>query len=123
MALRPRVSPCKSSQLLVRPQTPRPIDLGLNHPPCKNLAASNVYYQLGTLAFNMLQAMKLLYLPDEHQPKRARTIIHHLLLIPVEIKRHARQLKVVCFVAAGWIEWWRDFLYELVPKYRLLGCT
>jgi hypothetical protein len=99
------------------------IDLGLHHPPCKRLAANNVYYQLGTLAFNMLQAMKLLYLPDEHQPKRVRTIIHHLLLIPVEIKRHARQMKAVCFVAAGWIEWWRDFLHELVPKYRLLGST
>jgi hypothetical protein len=99
------------------------IDLGLHHPPCKSLAANNVYYQLGMLAFNMLQAMKLLYLPDEHQPKRVRTIIHHLLLIPVEIKRHARQLKAVCFVAAGWIQWWRDFLHELVPAYRLLGCT
>ena len=71
----------------------------------------------------MLQAMKLLYLPDEHQPKRVRTIIHHLLLLPVEIKRHARQLKAVCFVAAGWFQWRRDFLYELVPAYRLLGCT
>lgn len=99
------------------------IDLGLHHPPCKSLAANNVYYQLGTLAFNMLQAMKLLYLPEEHQPKRVRTIIHHLLLIPVEIKRHARQLKAVCFVPAGWIQWWKSFLAELVPKYRLLDST
>ena len=99
------------------------IDLGLHHPPCMKLSANNAYYLLGMLAFNMLQAMKLLYLPEEHQPKRIRTIIHHLLLIPVEIKRHARQLKAVCFVAAGWIAWWKDFLQELVPQYRLLDTT
>jgi hypothetical protein len=96
-------------------------DLGLHRPPCQNLAANNVYYLLGVLAFDILQAIKLLYLPEEHQPKRVRTLLHQLLLIPVEIKRHARQLKAVCFIGAGWIEWWKGFLSDLVPHYHLLG--
>jgi hypothetical protein len=96
-------------------------DLGLHRPPCQNLAANNVYYLLGVLAFDLLQAIKLLYLPEGHQPKRVRTLLHQLLLIPVETKRHARQLKAVCFIGAGWIEWWKGILRDLVPHYHLLG--
>lgn len=47
--------------------------------------------------------------------------MHQRLLIPVKIKRHARQLKAVCFVGAGWIEWWNGFLSDLVPHDHLLG--
>lgn len=96
-------------------------DLGLHHPPCQSLAANNVYYLIGVLAFDLLQALKLLYLPEDDQPKRVRTLLQHLLLMPIEIKRHARQLKAVCFIAAGWMEWWKGFLQDLVPHYRLVG--
>jgi len=50
-----------------------------------------------------------------------RTLIHHLLLIPVEIGRHARQIKASLYVPAGWVAWWRGFLAELLPKWRQLG--
>ena len=96
-------------------------DLGLHHPPCQSLAANNVYYLIGVLAFDLLQALKLLYLPEDDQPKRVRTLLQHLLLMPIEIKRHARQLKAVCFIAAGWMEWWKGFLSDLVPHYQLVG--
>lgn len=96
-------------------------DLGLHHPPCQSLAANNVYYLIGVLAFDLLQALKLLYLPVDDQPKRVRTLLQHLLLMPIEIKRHARQLKAVCFIAAGWMEWWKGFLQDLVPHYQLVG--
>ena len=96
-------------------------DLDLHHPPCLDLGANRVFYALGTLAYNFLQALKLIYLPAEHQPKRIRTLLHHLLLIPVEIKRHARQLKACLYIPAGWLVWWRGFLAELLPQCRQLG--
>ena len=62
---------------------------------------------LAVLAWNLLQALKLLHLPVEEAPKRMRTLLRHLLLIPVEVKRHARQLKACLYVPAGWVAWWR----------------
>ena len=96
-------------------------DMDLHHPPCQRLDANNCYYLLAALAFNALQALKLIYLPPEHHPKRIKTLIHHLLLIPVEIKRHARKLKAVFFAPAAWVDWWKGFLADLLPRCRLLG--
>ena len=42
-------------------------DMDLHHPPCKSLSANNAYYLLGALAYNLLQAVKVIYLPAEHQ--------------------------------------------------------
>jgi hypothetical protein len=88
-------------------------DMDLHHPPCKSLAANQVFYALGALAHNLLQAIKLLYLPDHEQPIRIRTLLHVLMLIPVTFKRHARQLKAVCCVNSRWLPWWRKFAHEL----------
>jgi hypothetical protein len=98
-------------------------DLDLHHPPCKSLTANRAFYALASLAYNVLQALKLLHLPVEDQPKRVRTLIRHLLLVPVEIKRHARQLKACLFVPAGWLAWWRGFLAEFLPQCRQLGAV
>ncbi len=46
--------------------------------PCKSLAANQVSYALGSLACNLLQAIKLLDLPDHEQPIRIRTLLHVL---------------------------------------------
>lgn len=96
-------------------------DLDLHHPPCHSLSANNAYYLLGALAYNLLQALKLVYLPPEHQPKRVRTLLHHLLLIPVEIRRHARSFKVLFYAPAGWVAWWKGLLQTLLPNCHLLG--
>ncbi len=96
-------------------------DFDLHHPPCMSLGANHAYYLLGALAYNLLQALKVIYLPVEHRPKRVSTLLHHLLLIPVEIKRHARKTKAVFFAPAGWLAWWRGFLAELLPRCRQLG--
>lgn len=40
------------------------------------------FYGLAGLAYNVLQALKLLHLPASKQPKRVRTLIRHLLLVP-----------------------------------------
>lgn len=88
-------------------------DLDMHHPPCKSLAANQAFYALGTLAHNLLQAIKLIHLPDHEQPIRIRTLLHVLMLIPVQFKRHARKLKAVCCVSSQWLPWWRTFAHEL----------
>ncbi len=96
-------------------------DMDLHHPPCKELKANRVFYAVATLAYNALMALKLIYLPEAEQPKRIKTLLRHLLLVPVELKRHARRLKACVFVPVGWVAWWRGFLAELLPQCRLLG--
>jgi hypothetical protein len=96
-------------------------DLDLHHPPCKNLNANRSFYTLAGLAWNLLQALKLLHMPVEEAPKRMRTRVRHLLLIPVELKRHARQIKACLYAPAGWVNWWRGFLQEFLPQCRVLG--
>jgi len=96
-------------------------DLDLHHPPCMNLNANRSFYTLAVLAWNLLQALKLLHLPAEEAPKRMRTLLRHLLLIPVELKRHARQLKACLYAPAGWVTWWRGLLDDLLPRCRVLG--
>ena len=96
-------------------------DLDLHHPPCQDLKANRVFYALATLAYNALMALKLIHLPEGEQPKRVRTLIRHWLLVPVELKRHARQLKACLYLPAGWIAWWRGFLAQWLPQCRQLG--
>lgn len=91
-------------------------DLDLHHPPCANLNANRSFYTLAGLAWNLLQALKLLHLPAEEAPKRMRTLLRLLLLIPVELKRHARGLKACLYAPAGWVVWWRGMLQELLPR-------
>jgi hypothetical protein len=95
-------------------------DLDLHHPPCSSLSANRVYYAIAGLAYNVLQALKLIWLPVTVQPQRVRTLLHHLLMIPVEIKRHARSLAACFYAPAGWLEWWRRFLADLLPRCRLI---
>ncbi|MCC7519520.1 MAG: hypothetical protein IT578_10085 [Verrucomicrobiae bacterium] len=39
----------------------------------------------------------------------------------MEIKRHARMMKVLFYAPSGWVEWWRGLLRQLLPKCRRLG--
>ncbi|MCU0772631.1 MAG: transposase [Verrucomicrobia bacterium] len=94
-------------------------DLDLHHPPCANLNANRSFYTLAVLAWNVMQALKLLHLPEGEAPKRMRTLLRHLLLIPVELKRHARSLKACVYAPAGWVAWWRGLLSELMPRCRV----
>lgn len=94
-------------------------DLDLHHPPCSSLAANRVYYALATLAYNILQALKLIWMPEEEHSYRIRTLIHRLLLIPVEIKRHARQVTACFYLPIHAVLWWRLFIDLLLPRCRL----
>jgi hypothetical protein len=87
--------------------------MDLHYTLSTSLAANEVFYALGSLAHNLLQAIKLIHLPDHEQPIRIRTLLHVLILIPVTFKRPAGQLKAVCCVNSRWLPWWRKFAHEL----------
>jgi hypothetical protein len=95
-------------------------DLDLHHPPCASLAANRVYYALATLAYNILQALKLIWMPADEQAHRVRKLVHRLLLIPVEIKRHARQVLACFYLPDHAASWWRQFIAQLLPRCQVL---
>src|SRR5260221_7746969 len=93
-------------------------DLDLHHPPCLEVIANQAFYAIATLAFNVLTALKVLDLPDEAQTWRVRTIIRHLLTVPVTVSSHARYRKATVCIAAGWLRWWRLFVDRWVLKRK-----
>jgi hypothetical protein len=93
-------------------------DLDLHHPPCEKLLANQAFYAIAMLAYNVLVGLRLLELPDEDQGLRVRSIIRHLLTVPVTVSRHARYVTATICIAAGWMKWWRLFLERWVPKRK-----
>lgn len=91
-------------------------DLDLHHPPCESLIANQMFYAIGILAHNLLAAFKALHLENEQQGWRPRTLIRHLLTLPVRISRHARYVRAWICVPAGWMRWFRLFRDEWIPK-------
>ncbi len=93
-------------------------DLDLHHPPCLSLKANQAFYALAAIAYNLLTALKLLELPDDAQTWRVRTIIRNLLTIPAVQVIHANRRVLKLCIPAGWIQWWRVFLGNFVPKRK-----
>lgn len=73
------------------------------------------------MAYNILGALKLLVLPERDLAKRPRTIMQRLLLIPMELKAHARQLKAVLYICAERLSAWRGIFEEWLPDHRLVA--
>lgn len=96
-------------------------DMDLHHPPCASLSANRVYYAMAGLAYNVLQALKLIWLPVTVQPQRVRTLLHHLLMVPVEIKRHARTITARFYAHVHWRQWWWKFFSDILPRCRLIN--
>lgn len=93
-------------------------DLDLHHPPCQELVANQMFYALATLAFNLLMALRVMELPDDAQGWRVRTIIRHLLTVPVSVSRHARYARAWLCVPRGWLRWWRLYVQAWLPKRK-----
>jgi len=93
-------------------------DLDLHHPPCLELVANQAFYAIATLAYNLLAALRVLELPEEAQGWRVRTIIRHLLTVPVTVSRHARYERAKICIPAGWLKWWRLYFQQWVPKRK-----
>lgn len=91
-------------------------DLDLHHPRCLSNQANAMYYAVATMAFNLLMAVKILYLEDHHQGWTVRTLIRFWMTVPVKLSRHAHRTKARIFVPKAAMRWWRLFLAEHYPK-------
>lgn len=91
--------------------------LDLHHPPCLRLRANQMFYALAMLAYNLLQAIKLLELPDDCQGWRLKTLLAKLLVLPARLQRRSRQMVARLLVPAVWLEWWRQLLGRLWPQW------
>lgn len=92
--------------------------LDLHHPPCAKLIANQAFYAIAMLAYNILVTLKILDMPDDAQSWRIRSLIRHLLTVPVTISTHARYEKACICIPTGWVRWWRLFVDQWVPKRK-----
>jgi len=93
-------------------------DMDLHHPPCEKLIANQAFYAMGILAYNVLTAIKILELEDGQQAWRVRSMIRHLLTVPVTIGTHARYTIALIRVPAWLLRIWRMFLHQWIPKRK-----
>ncbi|MDR2849947.1 MAG: transposase [Verrucomicrobiota bacterium] len=95
-------------------------ELGLHHPPCKALAANQMFYTLASIAWNALMAIKILEMPDSAQSWRMESIIQNLLQVPAAQAKHANQtiLKLGVPPSVERRAWWEATLRKLVAKRK-----
>lgn len=68
--------------------------LNLDKVPCGQFEANCLYFTVGLLAYNLLQMLKLLGLPEEYHNKSVRTLRYQLLKLAGKVIFHARYLVV-----------------------------
>ena len=91
-------------------------DLDLHHPPCQKLAANRMFYAIGTLAYDLLIAFRVLCLDEASQGMRARSLIRHLMATPLKLVRHAHRVKARLLCPLNWLRWWQLFIAGTFPK-------
>ncbi len=62
--------------------------------PSGDFGANAAWWWVTVLSFNLLMAMKRLALPKEWLPRRLKSIRFHLIALPGQVVRHARQLVI-----------------------------
>ena len=81
--------------------------LVLHHPPCESLTANRMFYAIAALAYNLLKAVQILYLPDECQSWTVPTLLRQVVRLPAVLVQHARRLMARVEVAPSWLNWWQ----------------
>jgi hypothetical protein len=66
--------------------------LGLKHLPCGQFGANALYFTIGILAYNLLQAVKHLGLPPEDRKKSVRSLRYQLIHLAGKVTFHARYM-------------------------------
>ena len=64
--------------------------LNINHLPCGQFNANCLYFTIGLLAYNLLQLLKLIGLPEEYHNKTVKTLRYQLIKLAGKVITHAR---------------------------------
>jgi hypothetical protein len=81
--------------------------LDLHHPPCESLTANRMFYAIAALAYNLIKAVQILYLPDECQSWTVPTLLRQVVRLPAVLVQHARRMMARVEVAPSWLNWWQ----------------
>jgi hypothetical protein len=81
--------------------------LDLHHPPCESLRANRMFYAIAALAYNLVKAVQILYLPDECQSWTVPTLLRQVVRLPAVLVQHARRMIARVEVAPRWLNWWQ----------------
>ena len=68
-----------------------------------------MFYEIATLAYNLMKAVQILCLPDECQSWIVPTLLGQMVRLLATLVRHARRLVARVEVAATWLNWWRSW--------------
>jgi hypothetical protein len=66
--------------------------INLNHLPCGQFNANMLYLTVGLLAYNLLQLLKLIGLPEEYHSKTVKSLRYQLLKLAGKLVLHARYI-------------------------------
>lgn len=87
--------------------------LNLDRVPCGQFDANCLYFTIGLLAYNLLQMLKFLGLPEEHHTKSVRTLRYQLLKLAGKVTFHARYLVIQIAAPFKNIELFNTAYYRL----------
>jgi len=87
--------------------------LNLDRVPCGQFEANCLYFTIGVFAYNLLQMLKFLGLPEEYHTKSVRTLRYQLLKLAGKVVLHARYLVVQIAAPLKNIELFNTAYYRL----------
>ena len=80
--------------------------MDLHRPPCSALIASQTYYLIAALAYDLMMAIKLVDLNDACQGWFLKTLMKKLVLLPGRLSRRSRQWVARVLGPGAWLNWW-----------------
>ncbi len=69
------------------------IDMGLHHPPCRELARNEIFYAIGALALNLSVGVRRIGLAGRQSTMRLWRLRRVFFAIPARVAHHARQMQ------------------------------
>jgi hypothetical protein len=87
--------------------------LNLDKVPCGQFEPNCLYFTIGLFAYNLLQMLKLLGLPEEYHNKSVRTLRYQLLKLAGKVVFHARYMMVQIAAPLKNIELFKTAYYRL----------
>lgn len=87
--------------------------MNLDKVPCGQYEANSLYFIIGLFAYNLLQMLKLLGLPEEYHTKSVRSLRYQLLKLAGKVVFHARYMVVQIAAPLKNIELFKTAYYRL----------